>query len=224
MDGSLEVSTAFIKMDTPKRASCKNFQTIQNFKNGELDANGLLSKVPAGIQCVRVLVGAKQKAWVAITEVAVFTEDDDGVPTTDQETSYPVVTLPPASYRLSSDRVSSSRILSNRILSPDRRPDVHPNHMSPSSQYHILSSFNNHRFASQQLSSSSHHHASQSSSAVKPLITSSPSHFSVSSSNTAANVTSSITNPLPVHWHKECEKILCSKQGTLHNDAENRLS
>ncbi|KAK4319557.1 hypothetical protein Pmani_009501 [Petrolisthes manimaculis] len=192
MDGSLEASTTFIKMDTPKRATCKNFHVIQNFKNGELDAIGLLSKFPVGIQCLRVLVGAKQKSWVAITEVAVFTEDDDGVPATDLETSYPVVTLPPASYRLSSDRVSSSRILSNLVLTPDRRSVAPPNHMSPSSQY-VMPSVNNHRFASQHFSS--HHPVPQSSSAVKPLITSSPSHFSVSFSN----ITSSITNPLPVH-------------------------
>ncbi|XP_071520083.1 alpha-1,3-mannosyl-glycoprotein 4-beta-N-acetylglucosaminyltransferase C-like isoform X2 [Panulirus ornatus] len=81
--GSLEVSSTFVKMETPKRALCKNFSPVQDFKNGELDIKNLRKVIPKGIQCLRISIGAKQKSWVAITEVAVFTEDDqEGQPPT----------------------------------------------------------------------------------------------------------------------------------------------
>lgn len=74
--GSLEVSPSFIKMENPKRALCKSFSNVQDFKNGELDVKDLRVTFPKGIQCLRIAIGTKQKSWVAITEVAVFTEDD----------------------------------------------------------------------------------------------------------------------------------------------------
>ncbi|KAK7068461.1 hypothetical protein SK128_008066, partial [Halocaridina rubra] len=74
--GSLEVSQAFIKMENPKKATCKDFTSVQDFKNGELDTKHLRQLFPRGIQCIRITIGPKQKSWIAITEVAVFTEDD----------------------------------------------------------------------------------------------------------------------------------------------------
>lgn len=74
--GSLEISQKFLKMENPKKASCKSFSPVQEFKNGELDMKHLRQLYPQGIQCLRISVGAKQKSWVAITEVAVFTEED----------------------------------------------------------------------------------------------------------------------------------------------------
>ncbi|KAG7167111.1 Alpha-1-3-mannosyl-glycoprotein 4-beta-N-acetylglucosaminyltransferase C-like [Homarus americanus] len=74
--GSLEVSSTFVKMETPKRALCKSFSSVGEFKNGELDVRSLRETHHKGIQCLRIAIGMKQKSWVAITEVAVFTEDD----------------------------------------------------------------------------------------------------------------------------------------------------
>ncbi|XP_069192322.1 alpha-1,6-mannosyl-glycoprotein 4-beta-N-acetylglucosaminyltransferase isoform X2 [Procambarus clarkii] len=74
--GSLEVSSTFVKMENPKRALCKGFSSVQDFKNGELDVRNLRKTFPKGIQCLRIAIGTKQKSWVAITEVAVFTEED----------------------------------------------------------------------------------------------------------------------------------------------------
>lgn len=74
--GSLEISQKFLKMENPKKASCKSFSPVQEFKNGELDMKHLRQLYPQGIQCLRISIGAKQKSWVAITEVAVFTDED----------------------------------------------------------------------------------------------------------------------------------------------------
>lgn len=74
--GSLEISQKFLKMENPKKATCKSFSPVQEFKNGELDMKHLRQLYPQGIQCLRITIGAKQKSWVAITEVAVFTEED----------------------------------------------------------------------------------------------------------------------------------------------------
>lgn len=79
MYGSLHVSPTFLKMESPKRAACMNFKSIQDFKNGELDAKNLQDLFPNGVQCLRIAIGPKQKSWVAITEVAVFTEDEVAV-------------------------------------------------------------------------------------------------------------------------------------------------
>ncbi|XP_066938596.1 alpha-1,6-mannosyl-glycoprotein 4-beta-N-acetylglucosaminyltransferase-like isoform X3 [Macrobrachium rosenbergii] len=77
--GSLEVSPKFLKMENPKKASCKGFTSVQDFKNGEMDMKHLRQLFPMGIQCIRISIGPKQKSWIAITEVAVFTEDDPSV-------------------------------------------------------------------------------------------------------------------------------------------------
>lgn len=63
-------------MESPKRAACKNFIGVQEFKNGELDVKNLQDVFPSGVQCLRIVIGTKQKSWVAITEVAVFTEEE----------------------------------------------------------------------------------------------------------------------------------------------------
>ena len=66
-------------METPKKAACKSFKHIEDFKNGEVDAEHLRATFPHGIQCIRVAIGPRQRSWVAITEVAVFTEDDQAI-------------------------------------------------------------------------------------------------------------------------------------------------
>lgn len=58
---------------SPKRAVCKDFVAIMEFKNGEVDANDLDEQFAAGIQCVRVVIGSKQRTWISISEIAIFT-------------------------------------------------------------------------------------------------------------------------------------------------------
>ncbi|XP_045124766.1 alpha-1,3-mannosyl-glycoprotein 4-beta-N-acetylglucosaminyltransferase C-like isoform X3 [Portunus trituberculatus] len=102
LNGSLEASPTFVKMETPKKALCKSFTHIQNFKNGEVDAEHLRTTFPQGIQCIRVAIGPRQRSWVAITEVAVFTEDDQAV-------VYSPVTV----TRVSSNSITSAHTTSN---------------------------------------------------------------------------------------------------------------
>ena len=102
LNGTLEASSTFLKMDTPKRASCKGFTHVRDFKNGEVDANHLKATFPNGIQCIRVAIGPRQRSWVAITEVAVFTEDDQAI-------VYSPVGAPQITSNISAHHTSNSR-------------------------------------------------------------------------------------------------------------------
>lgn len=114
LNGSLEASPTFLKMETPKRASCKGFTHVKDFKNGEVDADRLRTLFPQGIQCIRVAIGPRQRSWVAITEVAVFTEDDQAVVFT------PVTTIPHITSNASTNPKTNS-------TKPKREPSTHTN-------------------------------------------------------------------------------------------------
>ncbi|KAG0722043.1 Alpha-1,3-mannosyl-glycoprotein 4-beta-N-acetylglucosaminyltransferase C [Chionoecetes opilio] len=86
----------------PKRASCQTFTHVQDFRNGEVDADHLKAAFPRGIQCIRVAIGPRQRSWVAITEVAVFTEDDQAI-------VYSPVAAPQISFNTSTHHASSPR-------------------------------------------------------------------------------------------------------------------
>ncbi|XP_076054363.1 alpha-1,6-mannosyl-glycoprotein 4-beta-N-acetylglucosaminyltransferase-like [Oratosquilla oratoria] len=76
VSGRLEVSPLYVTMETPRQASCANFTSLEDFKDGVVDAKHIDAKFPDGVQCIRIVVGPKQKTWVAITEVAVFAKED----------------------------------------------------------------------------------------------------------------------------------------------------
>ncbi|XP_050737065.1 alpha-1,6-mannosyl-glycoprotein 4-beta-N-acetylglucosaminyltransferase-like [Eriocheir sinensis] len=116
LNGSLEASPTFLKMETPKRASCKGFTHVKDFKNGEVDADRLRTLFPQGIQCIRVAIGPRQRSWVAITEVAVFTEDDQAVVFT------PVTTIP----HITSNASTKPKTNTNSTK-PKREPSTHTN-------------------------------------------------------------------------------------------------
>ena len=65
-------------MQTPHKASCRDFASVQHFKDGELDAKNVATKYPDGLQCIRIVIGPKQRTWAAISEIAVFTTQDQG--------------------------------------------------------------------------------------------------------------------------------------------------
>ncbi|XP_063890035.1 alpha-1,6-mannosyl-glycoprotein 4-beta-N-acetylglucosaminyltransferase-like isoform X1 [Scylla paramamosain] len=111
LNGSLEASATFLKMETPKRAACKSFTHIQDFKNGEVDAEHLRTAFPQGIQCIRVAIGPRQRSWVAITEVAVFTEDDQAI-----------VYSPVTATRVSSNTITSAH--NSRKLRASKQPQL----------------------------------------------------------------------------------------------------
>ncbi|XP_068200551.1 alpha-1,3-mannosyl-glycoprotein 4-beta-N-acetylglucosaminyltransferase C-like isoform X2 [Palaemon carinicauda] len=75
--GILEVSSRFLRMLNPTKASCEGFTTIQRFKKGMIDVKHLLHFFPGGIQCVRINVGTKQKSWIIITEISVVTDSNN---------------------------------------------------------------------------------------------------------------------------------------------------
>ena len=75
---TLEASTRFLAMQTPHKASCRDFTTLQEFKDGEVDVKDIAKKFPNGLQCLRIIVGSKQRTWAAISEIAVFTNHDQG--------------------------------------------------------------------------------------------------------------------------------------------------
>ncbi|XP_064116766.1 alpha-1,6-mannosyl-glycoprotein 4-beta-N-acetylglucosaminyltransferase-like isoform X3 [Macrobrachium nipponense] len=72
--GILEVSPRFLQMQSPRRASCEGFTTIQMFKKGSVDVRHLRFLFPEGIQCVRINIGTKQKSWIIVREISVFTD------------------------------------------------------------------------------------------------------------------------------------------------------
>lgn len=72
--GILEVSPRFLQMQSPRRASCEGFTTIQMFKKGSIDVRHLRFLFPEGIQCVRINIGTKQKSWIIIKEISVFAD------------------------------------------------------------------------------------------------------------------------------------------------------
>ncbi|KAF2366522.1 Glycosyl transferase family 54 [Trinorchestia longiramus] len=74
--GQLQVSPSFTRMQSPKRASCSDFVAVKEFQNGEVDAKDLNEHFIKGIQCVRIVVGSKQRTWISISEIAVFTTDE----------------------------------------------------------------------------------------------------------------------------------------------------
>lgn len=71
--GQLQVSSRFEKMVSPNRAKCVNFVAIEEFKDGEVDAKDLHERFAEdGIQCIRIVIGIRQRTWISISEIAVF--------------------------------------------------------------------------------------------------------------------------------------------------------
>ncbi|XP_018007949.1 uncharacterized protein LOC108665683 [Hyalella azteca] len=79
--GQLQVSPLFERMLSPNRAQCKNFVAIQEFSNGEVDVKDINERFERGIQCIRVVIGSKQRTWISISEIAVFTENPENTNT-----------------------------------------------------------------------------------------------------------------------------------------------
>ena len=84
--GQLQVSAEYLQMLSPDRASCRDFVAIKEFQDGEVDARELGQRFPV-IQCIRIVIGAKQRTWISISEFAVFAIQDSALPTTPGEHS-----------------------------------------------------------------------------------------------------------------------------------------
>ena len=76
-------------MVSPNRAECANFLALKEFQEGEVDADHLDRHFGGGIQCIRVVIGSKQRTWVSISEIAIFTINRKNLPTEKIEKIYP---------------------------------------------------------------------------------------------------------------------------------------
>lgn len=73
--GHIEISSEFLGMESVKKANCKNFKNLTKFNKGEVDFTEFIGFSSNEIQCVRIVIDAQQKSWVAITEIAIFTHN-----------------------------------------------------------------------------------------------------------------------------------------------------
>lgn len=105
-------------METPKKASCANFEFLREFKNGDLDYRGFPEIFPEGIQCIRIVIDPPQKTWVAISEIAVFTMDEENLDILQQEAEKVLVTnaTPVNSNNIDSKQNTNDVINQNNVF------------------------------------------------------------------------------------------------------------